>query len=227
MAENEGTHLCPRRCWQGGQEVVHAADELAQAQPHVLREQKQRSCPTCFAKSRPSWDCTRGRRLPSETAWDWTSQDPLAPLGSTGLANERDIVVLLPGSVLKPPTSPTQAGPVSHLHHHHIVLRGQLAKLVLKFQHSLHQGHDIVVHEVIGPVQIGCGLDGLKERGGWPAVHGSREDPSATIIHSWECTTINQGRGLCFATTALCPGVEPLLLPLGSRSSNWGTQPKC
>ena len=101
MAENEDTHLCPRRCRQGGQEIVHTADELPQVQPHVL-------------------------------------------------------------------------------HHHHIVLRGQLAKLVLEFQHSLHQGHDIVVHEVIGPVQVGCGLNGL-EREGW-MVSGSWE-PGGPLYH--------------------------------------------
>lgn len=138
------------------------------------------------------------------------------------------MVVFLLGSVWETPTSLTQSSPVNHLHHHHIVVRGQLAKLVLEFQHSLHQGHDIVVHEVIGPVQVGCGLNAL-EREGWMAS-GSQEPggPLTTIIHSWEHTDINQGRGLCFATTVLCPrgrdtpsasGVTVLQLGVG-----WGKQ---
>lgn len=56
----ENTHLCPRRCWQGGQEIVHTADELPQVQPHILREQKQSSFSTCLVKSCSTWDCTLG-----------------------------------------------------------------------------------------------------------------------------------------------------------------------
>lgn len=56
----------------------------------------------------------------------------------------------------------------SHLHHHNVALGRQLAELILEVQHSPHQLHDIEVHQVVSPVQVGCGLDGLgqKQRAG-------------------------------------------------------------
>lgn len=104
------------------------------------------------------------------------------------------------------PTSLTRPHPVSHLDHQHIVLRGQLAEPVLEVQHGLHQCHDIVVHGVVGPVQVGCGLNGLKGRDGWPAAHGEPEGSPIIIIHSWECTDINPCKDPCFATSTLSQG---------------------
>ena len=32
---------------------------------------------------------------------------------------------------------------------------------LVEIQHSPHQLHDVEVHQVVGPIQVGCGLDGL------------------------------------------------------------------
>jgi hypothetical protein len=66
-----------------------------------------------------------------------------------------------------------------------------------------------------------------KERGGWLVAHGSQEDLSTTIIHSWECTDINQETGLCFATAALCPRGRAMPSAFGVTFPNFGAQIKC
>lgn len=104
------------------------------------------------------------------------------------------------------PTSRAPFRPGSYLHHHHVALGGQLAELVLEIQHGPHQLHDVEVHLVVGPVQVGRGLDGLRRRG-----RGGLRDMGQCCHHC--CSVVGRQLGhqptrkayFC-AVTVTCPG---------------------
>lgn len=128
-----------------------------------------------------------GLYLPSEVTWGQIPLDHRAlmgvflgktPLGRPGSSTPLTLPSRTGKSSLQLPL--LAAAPAAHLHHHHIGLGRQLTELILEVQHGPYQLHDIEVHQVVGPIQVGCGLDGLG------AGISSQGD---VTIFSWACAT--------------------------------------
>ena len=152
-----------------------------------------KSHPLLFKKATsPLRRALLGWCLPSEATWNQLLFDDLVLMGSNRADWEAQPLPRPSRDGLSGlhPLSPRLL-PGSHLHHHHVALGRQLAELILEIQHSPHQLHDVEVHQVVGPIQVGCGLDGLwrGEEEEKQVAGGEGGESEGHTVLSWACTS--------------------------------------